>query len=127
MAMGSFSNVSANRWPSHANFARCISPIDRVAHRVVGLAGHHYTNKCQVMPWCLLHLQEYGSGRADLGLPPLDPEAEGPLRGGGVPKLRDYLAFGQLMGEKPEEVQRQLQLNNMAVEVDEESLEMLSE
>ena len=51
--------------------------------------------------------REYGSGREGLGLPPLEGAADDSGSGGGgegVPKLRDYLVFGQLMGEKPEEV-----------------------
>ncbi|GAB4821719.1 hypothetical protein N2152v2_008765 [Parachlorella kessleri] len=68
--------------------------------------------------------KEYGSGRQDLGLPPLEPSGDG---NEGVPKLGDYLMFGKLMGEKPAEVQRQLQLNSTAVVVDEESLELLSD
>jgi len=71
-----------------------------------------------------LHVQEYGSGRQELGLPPLEPSADGSE---GVPKLGDYFMFGKLMGEKPAEVQRQLQLNSTAFAVDEESLEVLSE
>lgn len=68
---------------------------------------------------------EYGSGRQELGLPPLGGGGE--AVGEVVPKLSDYLAFGAAMGERPAEVQRQLELNNTPVEVDPEGLELLSE
>lgn len=72
-----------------------------------------------------LPVQEYGSGREQFGLPPLEVAAAEEEES--VPTLRDYLEFGQLMGESPADVTRQLEMNNQAVVVDEESIDMLSE
>lgn len=79
-----------------------------------------------IQPNLALQAREYGSGREALGLPPL-PGGGGGAATASAPKLSDYLLFGDLMGEKPEEVQRQLALNNAEVEVDDAAVALLRE
>lgn len=70
----------------------------------------------------------YGTGRADLGLPsgpggssqPHAPEAP-------KPTLGDYLTFGKLIGERVQDVKRQLDINGQAVVVDKQSQELLQD
>ena len=74
------------------------------------------------------HTQDYGSGRRNMpgagDVPP--PATAAPSPQEPEPSLADYLSFGRLMGEKVQQVQAQLELNGVAVRVDEESDEFLA-
>jgi hypothetical protein len=86
-------------------------------------------------------MQEYGTGRARLGigredgndvsptvpLPSLTSAPNSAKRDETAPKLGEYLQFGKLIGERVQDVQRQLDINGARVQIDQESLEMLQD
>ena len=73
--------------------------------------------------------QEYGSGRQRLGInqessSPSPPPSSNPSAPS--PTLGEYLQFGKLIGERVQDVQRQLDINGAEVRVDEASEKILN-
>jgi hypothetical protein len=85
--------------------------------------------------------QEYGTGRARLGIdgsgeaaaapPPAPADTPAPAPGPGPaapsPTLGEYLRFGKMLGERVQDVQRQLDINATEVRVDAASRALLDE
>ena len=82
--------------------------------------------------YVLFCLQDYGSGRQRLGInessassPPPPSTSNSPSAPN--PTLGEYLQFGKLIGERVQDVQRQLDINGAEVRVDEASEKILNE
>lgn len=78
-------------------------------------------------------MQEYGSGRQRLGInessssSPPPPSDNSTPSDPNNPTLGEYLQFGKLIGERVQDVQRQLDINGAEVRVDEASEKILDE
>lgn len=83
-------------------------------------------------------MQEYGSGRQRLGIPtpsrPSPPPSPAPTspptttntdNSTNAPKLKEYLEFGKLLGDRVQDVKRQLEISGTAVTTDQESQEFM--
>lgn len=72
--------------------------------------------------------QEYGTGRERLGIGQGgSPPPSGRDSNDKGPTLQEYLRFGRLIGERAQDVQRQLDINNASIRVDEASQQYLEE
>jgi hypothetical protein len=85
------------------------------------LSNHLLTSRD---PFCT---QEYGSGRQRLGIDQTSSSPPPANTSDSNPTLGEYLQFGKLIGERVQDVQRQLDINGAEVRVDEASEKILNE